>query len=169
MCAHILSIADISYRQEPLRACAEIHLAGKQFADRCGDLIAAFVNQQFYIMYLFSCGTDLEKLQPVLKKQIEGTLKRKQHLASASVYGIYWTSQLLRGQDDEEHPHGLPSWNDLLINQGGDSNGTMMLLSHQYLQSFLLTKEFRGFPSEGFLNQVLSSNAPIVVFMITGE
>jgi len=120
-------------------------------------------------MYLFCCGADLAKLQPLLKKEIEGALKRKQHFASANTYSFYWTSMSLRGQHDEEHPHGLPSWDDLLLDQGGDSNGTMMLLSQQYIRSFLLTKEFGGYPSEGFLKQVLSSNAPIAAFMITGE
>jgi len=159
----------VAWAKEPLRACAEIHLAGKQFADRCGDMVTSFSNQQFYIMYLFCCGTDLEKLQPLLKKQIERAMKREQHFASVSAYGVYWASQFLRGQHDEEHPHDLPSWNDLVFKQErGDSNGTWVVLSYQYIQSFLLTKEFRGFPSEGFLNQVLSSNAPLVVLTITG-
>lgn len=169
-CVRPLSIAELHVVPEPLRACAEIHLAGKQFADRCGDMVTSFSNQQFYIMYLFCCGTDLEKLQPLLKKQIERAMKREQHFASVSAYGVYWASQFLRGQHDEEHPHDLPSWNDLVFKQErGDSNGTWVVLSYQYIQSFLLTKEFRGFPSEGFLNQVLSSNAPLVVLTITGE
>ncbi|EJK76500.1 hypothetical protein THAOC_01734, partial [Thalassiosira oceanica] len=86
----------VAWAKEPLRACAEIHLAGKQFADRCGDMVTSFSNQQFYIMYLFCCGTDLEKLQPLLKKQIERAMKREQHFASVSAYGVYWASQFLR-------------------------------------------------------------------------